>query len=45
MNVDELIKYFREIHESEHKIWFTIEEIEKIINEYEKNRMDLRTTQ
>jgi hypothetical protein len=38
--MDELIKCFREIHESEHKIWFTIEEIEKIIKEYEKNRLD-----
>ncbi len=33
--MDELIEYFRQIHESEHKIWFTIEEIEKIIKEYE----------
>jgi hypothetical protein len=45
MNVDELVEYFREIHENQHKIWFTIEEIEKIIKEYEKNRMDIRTTQ
>ena len=37
MDIDELIKYFRKIHEKEHKIWFTVEEIEKIIKEYESN--------
>jgi hypothetical protein len=31
-----LIKKFREVHEKEHKIWFTIEEIVKIIEEYDK---------
>jgi len=35
MNLQELIDYFRKINETEHKIWFTIEEIEKIIKEYE----------
>jgi hypothetical protein len=36
MDVEELIKYFREIHEGEHKIWFTIEEIEDIIKKFQK---------
>jgi hypothetical protein len=36
--MDELIEYFRQIHESEHKIWFTIKEIEKIIKEYGKKK-------
>jgi len=40
MDIDELIKYFREIHEGEHKIWFTIEEVEKIIKDYGKNKLD-----
>jgi len=35
--MDELIKYFREIHESEHKIWFTMEEIEEIIKKFKED--------
>jgi hypothetical protein len=35
MNYEELIKYFRMIHESDHKIWFTIEEIIKKFKENE----------
>lgn len=34
--MEELIKKFREVHENEHKIWFTIEEIVKIIEEHDK---------
>lgn len=34
--MEELIEKFREVHETEHKIWFTIEEIVKIIEEYDK---------
>jgi uncharacterized membrane-anchored protein YitT (DUF2179 family) len=37
MNYEELIKYFRMIHESDHKIWFTIEEIEEIIKKFKEN--------
>ena len=34
--MEELINKFREVHEKEHKIWFTIEEIEVLIKKFEK---------
>jgi hypothetical protein len=34
--MEDLIKKFREVHEKEHKIWFTIEEIEDLIKKFEK---------
>lgn len=36
--MEELIEYIRSIHENEHKIWFTFEEIEKIINEFNESK-------
>jgi hypothetical protein len=34
--MEELIKKFREVHESEHKIWLTIEESEDLIKKFQK---------
>lgn len=38
MELDKLIEFFRQIHESEYKIWFTMEEIEKIIKKYKNKK-------
>jgi len=36
--MEELIEYIRSIHEQEHKIWFTFEEIEKLIKEFNSKK-------
>ena len=36
--MEDLIKLFRQIHENEHKIWFTFEEIEEIIKKYKEKK-------
>lgn len=38
MDIEQLIKVFREIHENEHKIWFTFEEIEEILKKQKEKK-------
>lgn len=41
MDYNKLIEYIRQIHKSEHKIWFTFEEIEQIIKKFEKDESNI----
>jgi len=36
MEIEDIIELFRKIHENEHKIWFTFEEIEQILKNSKK---------